>query len=46
MHIYVDESADLNMATRIVVNAKTQRPSVCNAAENLLVRLASCHNWP
>ena len=46
VHIYVDESADLNMATRIVVNAKTQRPSVCNAAENLLVRLASCHNWP
>lgn len=37
VHIYVDESADLDMATRIVVNAKTQRPSVCNAAENLLV---------
>ena len=40
VHIYVDESADLNMATRIVVNAKTQRPSVCNAAENLLVHSA------
>ncbi len=40
VHIYVDESADLDMATRIVVNAKTQRPSVCNAAENLLVHSA------
>ncbi len=36
-HIFVDESADLDMATRIVLNAKTQRPSVCNAAEKLLV---------
>jgi glutamate-5-semialdehyde dehydrogenase len=36
-HIYVDESADLDMADEIVVNAKTQRPSVCNAAEKLLV---------
>jgi len=36
-HIYVDESADLEMADRIVINAKTQRPSVCNAAEKLLV---------
>lgn len=36
-HIYVDESADLAMATRIVVNAKVQRPSVCNAAEKLIV---------
>jgi glutamate-5-semialdehyde dehydrogenase len=36
-HIYVDESADLVMASRIVLNAKTQRPSVCNAAEKLLV---------
>jgi glutamate-5-semialdehyde dehydrogenase len=36
-HIYVDASADLAMATRIIVNAKTQRPSVCNAAETLLV---------
>jgi glutamate-5-semialdehyde dehydrogenase len=33
----VDESADLEMASRIVMNAKTQRPSVCNAAEKLLV---------
>ncbi len=36
-HIFVDESADFNMADRIVINAKTQRPSVCNAAEKLLV---------
>jgi glutamate-5-semialdehyde dehydrogenase len=39
-HVYVDESADLEMALDIVVNAKTQRPSVCNAAENLLVHAA------
>ena len=36
-HVYVDGSADLDMAERIVVNAKTQRPGVCNAAETLLV---------
>lgn len=36
-HIYVDDSADLEMAVNIVVNAKTQRPSVCNAAESLVV---------
>ncbi|MDA8309772.1 MAG: glutamate-5-semialdehyde dehydrogenase [Actinomycetota bacterium] len=36
-HVYVDESADLDMAERIVVNAKTQRPGVCNAMETLLV---------
>jgi glutamate-5-semialdehyde dehydrogenase len=36
-HVYVDRSADLDMAAAIVVNAKTQRPSVCNAAESLLV---------
>ena len=42
-HIFVDESADFEMADRIVINAKTQRPSVCNAAEKLLVheRVAS-----
>ena len=39
-HVYVDESADLDMARAIVVNAKTQRPSVCNAAETLLVHAA------
>ena len=36
-HVYVDAAADLDMAVAIVVNAKTQRPSVCNAAETLLV---------
>lgn len=36
-HIYVDESADLDMAARIVLNAKTQRPGVCNACESLLI---------
>jgi glutamate-5-semialdehyde dehydrogenase len=36
-HIFVDESADFDMADQIVINAKTQRPSVCNAAEKLLV---------
>jgi glutamate-5-semialdehyde dehydrogenase len=37
VHIYVDADADLDMAERIVVNAKVSRPSVCNAAETLLV---------
>jgi len=36
-HIYVDEYADFNKALKIIENAKTQRPSVCNAAETLLV---------
>ena len=36
-HVYVDAEADLDMALDIIVNAKTQRPSVCNAAETLLV---------
>lgn len=39
-HIFVDESADFDMADAIVINAKTQRPSVCNAAEKLLVHRA------
>ena len=39
-HVYVDEHADLDMARAIVVNAKTQRPSVCNAAESLVVHEA------
>jgi len=44
-HIFVDESADFDMAERIVLNAKTQRPSVCNAAEKLLVheRIAAAY---
>ncbi len=36
-HVFVDESADTDMAVNIVNNAKTQRPSVCNAIENILV---------
>ena len=36
-HVYADASADIDMAEKIVVNAKTQRPGVCNAAETLLV---------
>ena len=36
-HLYVDESADLDMAEAILVNGKTQRPSVCNALESLVV---------
>jgi glutamate-5-semialdehyde dehydrogenase len=36
-HVYVDASADLDQAAAIVINAKTQRPGVCNAAETLLV---------
>jgi glutamate-5-semialdehyde dehydrogenase len=44
-HIFVDESAGFDMADSIVINAKTQRPSVCNAAEKLLVhqRVASTY---
>jgi len=44
-HIYVDESADETMATSIVVNAKTQRPSVCNALETLLVHESKENGW-
>lgn len=36
-HIYIDRAADLNMALEVVLNAKTQRPGVCNAVETLLV---------
>lgn len=36
-HVYIDAEADLDMAVSIVVNAKTQRPSVCNAAESLVI---------
>ena len=36
-HIYVEKTADLEMAKNIVINAKTSRPSVCNAAESLLI---------
>ena len=44
-HIYVDASADLDMAAAIVVNAKTQRPSVCNAAESLVVHRAVAESF-
>ncbi|MGW0905813.1 glutamate-5-semialdehyde dehydrogenase [Streptomyces sp. NPDC002853] len=39
-HVYVDEHTDMDRALRILINAKTQRPSVCNAAETLLVHEA------
>ena len=41
VHVYLDESADLDMAVSIVTNAKVQRPSVCNALETLLVDASS-----
>lgn len=41
-HIYVDEAAQYDMAVSIVINAKTSRPAVCNAAETLLMH----RNWP
>lgn len=44
-HIFVDESADFDMADRIVINAKTQRPSVCNAAEKLLAHRAIAREY-
>jgi glutamate-5-semialdehyde dehydrogenase len=44
-HVYVDASADPAMATSIVVNAKTSRPSVCNAAETLLVHEQIAPAW-
>src|SRR5918992_1334476 len=44
-HVYVDRSADPKMATEIVVNAKAQRPSVCNAAETLLVHAELAEKW-
>jgi len=44
-HVYVDDAADPQMATSIIVNAKTSRPSVCNAAETLLVHAAMAETW-
>ena len=44
-HVYVDSEADLEMALDIVVNAKTQRPSVCNAAEKLVVHEAVANEF-
>ena len=46
-HVYVDADADLDVAERIVVNSKVHRPSVCNAAESLLVhRDVADEFWP
>ncbi len=44
-HLYVDESADLEMAADILINGKTQRPSVCNALESLLVNKNIAENF-
>lgn len=44
-HVYVEKTADLEMAKNIVFNAKTQRPSVCNAAEHLIVDEAICEKF-
>jgi len=44
-HVYVDASADPAMATNIIVNAKSSRPSVCNAAETLLVHQQIASSW-
>ncbi|MDA8347181.1 MAG: glutamate-5-semialdehyde dehydrogenase [Thermaerobacter sp.] len=44
-HVFVDRTADLAMADAIVINAKTQRPSVCNAMETLLVHEAVAQAW-
>ena len=44
-HTYVDADADVEMATRIVVNAKASRPSVCNAMDTLLVHAAAAERF-
>jgi glutamate-5-semialdehyde dehydrogenase len=44
-HVYVDASADLTDAEAIVINAKTQRPGVCNAAETLLIHSEVAHEF-
>lgn len=44
-HIYVDRAADPNKATPIIINGKTQRPSVCNATETLLVHREIAARW-
>ncbi|MBN2225359.1 MAG: glutamate-5-semialdehyde dehydrogenase [Deltaproteobacteria bacterium] len=44
-HVFVDESADHDMARSIILNAKTQRPGVCNAAETLLVHRSVAAEW-
>ncbi len=44
-HVYVDRAADPQMATDIIVNAKTSKPSVCNAAEKLVVHADMAGSW-
>jgi len=44
-HVYIDRSADLAMATAVTINAKTSRPSVCNAMETLLVHEDLAQDW-
>ncbi|HEU4866634.1 MAG TPA: glutamate-5-semialdehyde dehydrogenase [Actinomycetota bacterium] len=44
-HVYVDRAADPEMATNIIVNAKTSKPSVCNAAEKLVVHADLAGSW-
>jgi glutamate-5-semialdehyde dehydrogenase len=44
-HVYVDDPADLAMASRVVINAKCQRPSTCNAMETLLVHERAAPVW-
>ncbi len=44
-HVYVDKAAQLKMATDIIINAKCQRPSVCNAAETLLIHKEVAANY-
>lgn len=46
-HVFIDESADVQMAKEIIVNSKCQRPGVCNAAESLLIHRAALDRvWP
>ncbi|WP_129705556.1 glutamate-5-semialdehyde dehydrogenase [Priestia megaterium] len=44
-HIYVDEEYDRDMATDIVINAKTSRPAVCNSAEKLIIHERAAHEF-
>ena len=44
-HIYVDEEYDRDMATNIVINAKTSRPAVCNSAEKLIIHERAAHEF-
>jgi glutamate-5-semialdehyde dehydrogenase len=45
-HVFVDQSAELQMALDIVINSKCQRPAVCNAAETLLLHVNAAELWP